>query len=59
MSETIVKVEDVDVPFWAYWLSFGGYSSPAGFKKFADAAKTKVAGMTPEQVTDLVSAFHK
>lgn len=59
MNESLAKVEEVDVPFWAYWLSVGGYSNHAGFKKFADAAKTKVAGLEPQQVTDLVVAFHK
>ncbi|KXZ54799.1 hypothetical protein GPECTOR_4g870 [Gonium pectorale] len=59
VSENIAKLEEVDVPFWAYWLSVGGYSSPAGFKKFAEAAKAKVAGLEPQQVTDLVVAFHK
>ncbi|GFR50356.1 hypothetical protein Agub_g12566 [Astrephomene gubernaculifera] len=59
VSESIMKVEETDVAFWAYWLSVGGYSSPAGFKKFAEAAKTKVAAMEPQQVTDLVVAFHK
>ncbi|PNW80982.1 hypothetical protein CHLRE_07g338050v5 [Chlamydomonas reinhardtii] len=59
ISESIVKVDEVDVPFWAYWLSTAGYNSPAGFKKFAEAVKPKVAGLEPQQVTDLVVAFHK
>ncbi|GLI67322.1 hypothetical protein VaNZ11_011509 [Volvox africanus] len=59
LSESLAKVDEVDVPFWAYWLSVGGYSSPAGYKKFADAAKAKVLGLEPQQVTDLAVAFHK
>ncbi|PNH07064.1 hypothetical protein TSOC_006516 [Tetrabaena socialis] len=58
VSEAIVKVEEVDVAFWAYWLSVAGYSNPAGYKKFAEAAKVKVASLAPQQVTDLVVAFH-
>jgi hypothetical protein len=59
VSESLAKVDEVDVPFWAYWLSVGGYSNSAGYKKFAEAAKTKVASFEPQQVTDLVVAFHK
>lgn len=59
VDEAIVKVEDVDVPFWAYWLSASGYTSHAGFKKFAEAAKLKVAGLEPQQVVDLTVAFQR
>lgn len=59
VDEAIVKVEDVDVPFWAYWLSASGYTSHAGFKKFAEAAKLKVAALAPQQVVDLTVAFQR
>ena len=27
MKEQFVKLEELDVPYWAYWLSTCGYSS--------------------------------
>ncbi|KAG2490803.1 hypothetical protein HYH03_010725 [Edaphochlamys debaryana] len=59
VSEDYMKVEETDVVFWAKWLSIGGYSNLAGYKKFADAAKAKLPTLSPAQVTDLIVAFHK
>lgn len=58
VGESIVKLSDVNVPFWAYWLSYGGYTSHSGFKKFAEAALAQLPKLEPSAVTTLVSAFH-
>eukprot|EP00798_Chlamydomonas_sp_ICE-L_P019830 gene19830-26518_t len=54
IDEKLVKIEDLDPSFWAYWLSTAGYSGQPGFKKLAEAAKSKIAGMGPEQISNLV-----
>lgn len=57
LKEQFVKLSELDVAYWAYWLSTSGYSSQAGFKRLAEAATPKVAAMKPQQVADLVAGF--
>lgn len=59
VGENLVKVEEIDVPFWASLLSCGGYTNAAGFKKFAEAVKPKLVTLAPCEVTKLTVAFHK
>ncbi|MEW5307605.1 MAG: hypothetical protein WDW38_010412 [Sanguina aurantia] len=58
VSEPLVKLSDLDLPFWAYWLSTAGYTSHSGFKKFAQAALAKIPEMEPSSVASLVTAFN-
>lgn len=57
IEEALVKIEDLDPSYWAYWLSATGYTSQAGFKKLADAAKAKASAFSPEQVTNLITGL--
>ncbi|KAF5839974.1 mitochondrial F1F0 ATP synthase associated 36.3 kDa protein [Dunaliella salina] len=59
LKEQFVKLTELDVSYWAYWLSTCGYSSQAGFKRLAEAAVAKVPSMEAQQVADLVVGFHK
>ena len=58
IEEVLVKISDLDPSYWTYWLATTGYSSQAGFKKLADAAKVKASQFGPEQVTSLVTGLH-
>lgn len=58
LKEQFVKLTELDVPYWAYWLSTTGYTSPAGFKRFAEAALPAVPGLDAQQITNLVEGFH-
>lgn len=59
MKEQFVKLGELDVAYWSFWLSTSGYTSQAGFKRLAAAAVPRVASMEPQQVADLVVGFHK
>lgn len=58
IEEAIVKIQDLDPSYWAYWLAAAGYTSQAGFKKLADAAKAKVYSFNEDQITNLVTGLH-
>lgn len=58
LKEQFVKLPELDIPYWAYWLSAAGYTSPAGFKRFAEAVIPSVPGLGTEAITSLVSGFH-
>lgn len=57
IDESLVKVEDLDVPFWSALLATGGYNNPAGFKKFAAAVLPKVAGLDASNLAKLATTF--
>mmetsp|Transcript_6978 Transcript_6978/g.11861 ORF Transcript_6978/g.11861 Transcript_6978/m.11861 type:complete len:370 (+) Transcript_6978:35-1144(+) len=58
LKEQFVKLGELDISYWAYWLSTAGYSDAAGFRKIAGAAILNLPSMEPQQVTDLVVGFH-
>jgi len=59
MKEQFVKLAELDVAYWTYWLSTSGYASQGGYKRLAQAATAKLGAMEPQQVSDLVVGFHK
>lgn len=59
VGELVYKMEENNIPAWAYWLSAAGHTDSATFTKMAQAVKGQLPTMSPSQVVDLVVGFHK
>ncbi|GFH20575.1 uncharacterized protein HaLaN_17719, partial [Haematococcus lacustris] len=58
LKEQFVKLSELDVAYWTYWLASTGYTSQGGYKKLAEAAKAALPGLEAQQVASLVEGMH-
>lgn len=59
VNEFLVPMAQLDIPYWSALIAHGGYNSPAGFKKIAQAVLPKVASLSASQLAQLSATFHR